>query len=48
MKPKDQSFDVNKAKKSLDTLFGIFADISNNADELLKSRCPYKLSLIHI
>ena len=42
MKPKDQSFDVNKAKKSLDTLFGIFADISNNADELLKSRCPYK------
>ena len=36
------SLDKDKAIKSLDKLFDIFKEISFNADEIFKSRCPYK------
>jgi len=35
-------FNKEKALKSLDVLFDIFKDISTNADEVFKKRCPYK------
>ena len=31
-----------KMKESLDRLFSIYKDISFNADEVMKNRCPYK------
>ena len=37
-----KSLDKDKAIKSLDKLFDIFKEISFNADEIFKSRCPYK------
>ena len=36
------SLDKDKAIKSLDKLLDIFKEISFNADEIFKSRCPYK------
>ena len=36
------TIDKDKAVKSLDKLFEIFKDISANADEVFKNRCPYK------
>tara|TARA_B100000902_G_C27282087_1_gene902354 strand:+ start:513 stop:779 length:267 start_codon:yes stop_codon:yes gene_type:complete len=36
------TLDKDKAVKSLDKLFEIFKDISSNADEVFKNRCPYK------
>ena len=38
----NNSLDKDKAVKSLDKLFEIFKDISFNADEVFKKRCPYK------
>ena len=38
----ENSLDKEKALKSLDKLFDIFKDISSNADEIFKKRCPYK------
>ena len=38
----ENSLDKDKALKSLDKLFDIFKEISFNADEIFKSRCPYK------
>ena len=40
--PPNNSLDRDKAVKSLDKLFEIFKDISFNADEVFKERCPYK------
>ena len=31
-----------KMKESLERLFSIYKDISFNADEIMKKRCPYK------
>tara|TARA_B100001115_G_C15638085_1_gene306920 strand:+ start:407 stop:673 length:267 start_codon:yes stop_codon:yes gene_type:complete len=36
------TIDKDKAVQSLDKLFEIFKDISANADEVFKNRCPYK------
>ena len=38
----ENSLDKERALKSLDKLFDIFKDISFNADEIFKKRCPYK------
>ena len=38
------NLDIEKAKSSLDKIYQIFKDISFNADEINKSRCPYKNS----
>ena len=37
-----KKIDVEKAKKSLENLFSIYKEISFNADEISKKRCPYK------
>ncbi|MBA31179.1 MAG: hypothetical protein CL748_01420 [Chloroflexi bacterium] len=41
-KTRNQNLDVEKAKSSLNKIYQIFQDISFNADEINKSRCPYK------
>ena len=38
----NNSADKKRAERSLDTLFNIFKEISNHADEVIKNRCPYK------
>tara|TARA_B110000438_G_C15175559_1_gene377876 strand:- start:10 stop:282 length:273 start_codon:yes stop_codon:yes gene_type:complete len=42
VKLNNSSFDINKAKKSLNSLFEIFSNISSSADDLMSRRCPYK------
>ena len=37
-----KNINVEKAKQSLEKLFLIYKDISFNADEVSKKRCPYK------
>ena len=37
-----KKINVEKAKDSLEKLFLIYKDISFNADEISKKRCPYK------
>jgi hypothetical protein len=38
----NSNVDIEKAKSSLNKIYEIFKDISFNADEINKSRCPYK------
>ena len=38
----EKQIDVDRAKKSFENLFLIYKDISFNADEISKKRCPYK------
>ena len=40
----NSKIDLDKARSSLDKIYEIFKDISFNADELNKFRCPYKNS----
>ena len=42
MKINNPSFDKDKAKKSLESLFQIFSNISLTADDVMSHRCPYK------
>tara|TARA_R110002020_G_scaffold57408_5_gene158061 strand:- start:3398 stop:3637 length:240 start_codon:yes stop_codon:yes gene_type:complete len=37
-----KKIDIDKAKKSLEYLYEIYSEMSSNADELSKKRCPYK------
>lgn len=39
---KSNSNNKKQLQKSLDNLYNIFQDISSHADEISKSRCPYK------
>lgn len=39
---KSNSNNKKQLKKSLDNLYNIFQDISVHADEISKTRCPYK------
>ncbi len=39
---KSNSNNKKKLQRSLDNLYNIFQEISSHADELSKSRCPYK------
>jgi len=38
----NKNLDKDKTKKSLDKIYSIYSDISKVADNVLKSRCPYK------
>ena len=42
MKSEKKSLDPARVKRSLETLFEIFSNISNHADEVFTKRCPYK------
>lgn len=39
---KESNSNKDKLQKSLDNLYDIFKDISAHADQLSRSRCPYK------
>ena len=45
---KESNSNKDKLQESLDNLYDIFKDISAHADELSRSRCPYKMLKIYV
>ena len=41
-KSSSENLDVYKVRQSLEYLYQIYSDMSFNADEISKKRCPYK------